>query len=355
MPTTRPVSALPSGTVINRLLEVLTKSHGSLTFAAEIANGDDFRTVPQVRHTFDALSTKSAISPGTSTDALWASALVTSGVAAEAIALLRDISIVSQLEGRCRRIPFNLRVPKDDSALSLGGWAAEGAPIPVAPLSFSSVGPVPTNKVGVIIALTRELVEATDPAAQASVRRSVLGGLAYLIDQSFLLPTSVAASGRPGAITSAGATAITSTGTTAAQIGADLAAMRAAISTNGSGLTWIMRKKTMSTIAAALGSNSGLPQTLQGLPIITSDNSPAQITLADCAAILIADDGQFAVSESREASLQMDSAPMHPPDGTVVYRSCLPGERNRHQGAALDFVAASRGDLGQLHDRDVLR
>ncbi len=317
---TRSVSALPTGTALSRLLELQVKSHGNVRTALSLVDGDDYRNVPAVRAVLEDYQRKALVAPGTSTDATWASALVAAGIDGEVLSLLRDVSVVAAIAPRCRREPFNTKVPKENSAAALGGWVLEGAPAPVAALSFSTVGPIPANKVAVIVVQTRELVIATDPASQLSVRRSVLGGLACKIDQLFLDPTVVAAPPLPGSIT-AGATAITSTGTTAAQISADLAAMRAAITTNGSGLTWIMRKKTMGTIAGALGSTSGLPQTLHGFPVITSDNSPAQVTLADGAAILIADDGQFAVDASQSATLQMDSAPMSPPDATVVMRS----------------------------------
>jgi hypothetical protein len=56
-----------------------------------------------------------------------------------------------------------------------------------------------------------------------------------------------------------GSTEVTTTGTTAAQIAADLAGLLAAVTTPGP-LVWIMQPKTMYRIALVLGSQAaGLP------------------------------------------------------------------------------------------------
>jgi hypothetical protein len=82
-----------------------------------------------------------------------------------------------------------------------------------------------------------------------------------------------------------------------------------------------MRKKTMATIAGALGVASGLPQTLYGLPVVVSDNSPAQITLADASQLLYSDSGTIELDTSEEAALQMDGAPVDPPVAATVMTS----------------------------------
>ena len=73
------------------------------------------------------------------------------------------------------------------------------------------------------------------------MRETVIAGVAAYLDGQFFTNTvTLSANLRPAAITN-GATAITSTGSTAAQINADLAGMLAAITTDGGGLVWIMR------------------------------------------------------------------------------------------------------------------
>jgi HK97 family phage major capsid protein len=264
------------------------------------------------------LMTKAVVTAGSTLDEAWAKPLVASGIAAEALSLLRGLSIVAQVAGAARRVPFGLRVPIDATTALLGDWIPEGAPTPAVALTFGSVDPLEPTKMGCLVALTRELVLSGEPTAEATVRSTLLGTLAKTIDTLFLDPARAAAAGRPASITN-GAPTVPSTGTTAAAIQADLAAMVAAITTSGGALTWIMRKKTLATIAGALGTVSGLPASLWGLPVVTSDNAPPQVTLADMAAILLADDGEFAVAESFEATPQLNSTPDAPASASTVY------------------------------------
>jgi hypothetical protein len=115
-----------------------------------------------------------------------------------------------------------------------------------------------------------------------------------------------AVTGPPASITN-GATAITSTGSTAAQITADIYALLAAVT--GGPRLWIMPETTAAHVAGAFGAAAALPSSLLGIPVIISDNSPAQITLLNVSQILLADEGLFDVSVSTQASVAMDTAP----------------------------------------------
>jgi hypothetical protein len=159
--------------------------------------------------------------------------------------------------------------------------------------------------------------------------------VAAFLDGQFLTNTvTLSANLRPAAITN-GATAITSTGSTAAQINADLAGMLAAITTGGAGLVWIGRPLSFFKIAATIGGTAAadIPRTLFGMPIVMSINSPAQITLVDAAHILYSDNGGFDVSISDQALVQLDSAPTDPPVAATVFEPF---------GLELFLVCASR-------------
>ena len=55
-----------------------------------------------------------------------------------------------------------------------------------------------------------------------------------------------------------------------------------------------MKPKTMYRIALVLGSQAaGLPATLFGIPVIASNNAPAQITLLDPSAMIYSDSGNW--------------------------------------------------------------
>jgi HK97 family phage major capsid protein len=313
------VSSLPAGTALSRYLMV--KGLGGVHNIDVDARA--WRQTPQVieclRDEFRVV-TKAAVPPGSTSDATNASPLAAYGLATEALALLRDVSIIGALEPKMRRVPFRTKVPRETGGGTGGAWIAEAYSTPIAATAYDDVFQE-VYKAGKIVVLSKELLKVGVPDAERTVRETVMRGLAAYLDQQFLTPSVGLIAGlQPAAIT-ASAPAIVSTGTTAAQISADLSAMLAAITTPGSGLTWIMRKKTMATIAGALGVASGLPQTLYGLPVVVSDNSPAQITLADASQLLYSDSGTIELDTSEEAALQMDGAPVDPPVAATVMTS----------------------------------
>ena len=312
------VSSLPQGTSFSRLVMALARCKGDPLLARAYA--ERWVDTPQVSATLAEWRTKAVVPVGTTTDAVWAGPLSPYGIQTEALAILRAQSVLGALEPRMVRVPLHVQVAHETGAGVTGGWVGENKPIAVQATAYETIVEA-LYKYGVIVPLAQELLDYSIPDAEATVRRTVLGGLAKGIDSALLDPTKAAVAGvSPASITN-GATAITSSGSTAAQISADLAAMISAIGTPGNGLTWIMRKKTMASIDAALGAMSGLPATLFGLPVIYSDNSPAQITLVDGQGIIYSDSGQFDVSVSSNATLQLDSAPMSPPDATAVMTS----------------------------------
>lgn len=311
---TRSLVALPPGAAVARYISALAVNDGHLHKAAAYAAA--WRDTPQVENAFQYLI-KAAVAPGTTTDSAWAGPLAVTSVGGEALSLLRGRSIVAMLEPRLRRTDFNVKVPRDTTTATLAAWVSEAAPSPAAALSFSLVGPVPMTKAAVIVAVTRDLLTLGTPGSLRAINTAIMGAVAQFIDVSFLDPASAAATGKPASITN-GATAITSTGATAAAITTDLNAMLAAITTTGGALTWVMKPTTLAKIAGALGTVSGLPTTLYGLPVIASSNSPQQVTLLDGEAVLYADDGGIELDVSKNMTVQLDTAPTSPADATVV-------------------------------------
>ena len=186
-----------------------------------------------------------------------------------------------------------------------------------------------------------------DPDAERTVRDTVVAGVAAFLDQQLLTNTiTLSADVRPAAITN-GATAITSTGSTAAQITADLNSMIAAIATGGGGLVWVMRPLTAARIAATLGANApDVPRTLFGIPLVLSENSPQQITLIDAAHILYSDTGGVDVDTSTQALLQMDDAPAEPTVAATVFQSLY--QRNLWAVKVTRWIAYLRAQTGAV-------
>ena len=174
----------------------------------------------------------------------------------------------------------------------------------------------------------------------------MIAGVAAFLDAQFLTPTvTLSAALRPAAITN-GATAVTSTGTTNAQVNADLGALLAAITTPGDGLTWIMRRTTLATIAQALGSQApNLPASLFGIPVPVSANSPQQVTLVDASQILYST-GEIELSISEQAAIQMDSAPTDPTVAATVMVSLY--QLNLWGVRAIKWLAYLRAQSGSV-------
>jgi HK97 family phage major capsid protein len=334
---TRPVSANPVGTAFSRYITAKALGRGDLWTELQIA--EQWVDTPQVKATLE-LQTKAAVAPASTTDSTWASPIAPYGIAAEAITISRSKpSIFGQLVPLMQNVPLHVKIARETGAGITGGWVTSGGPIPVQKTDFATV--IEEHyKYGVIVPLAEELVRVSSPSAEATVRRKLLGpdgGLAAAIDNQFLLPTVAFSAGVNPASVTAGSTEITTTGTTSAQIAADLAGLLAAVTSPGP-LVWIMRPRTMYRIALVLGSQAaGLPNTLSGAQVIASNNSPAQITLLDPSAILYSDTGQFAVDVSTNALVQLDTAPADPTVAATVLQSAY--QRNDVMVRALRWLA----------------
>jgi hypothetical protein len=323
---TRVVSALPRGTALSRLVMTLAEAKGDLFRARMIA--ERFKDTPTVSAVLEHWSTKdrwhskAAIAAGTTTDATFASPLAVYGFANEYLPIERGYSIYAALRPKMRRAPFRTKMPRETGAGTGGAWVGEGLSTPVAATAFDTLS-LEAYKAQKIVILSDELRVFGKPSAELTVRESMGEGMAGYIDTQFLTNTvTLSANLRPAAITN-GATAVTSTGSTAAQINADLSAMLAVITTSGAGLTWIMPPMTAYKIAATIGGTAAVdvPRTLFGIPMILSLNSPAQITLVDANCILYADDDGVDFDTTDEATIQFDDAPTDPAVAATVFRS----------------------------------
>ena len=228
-------------------------------------------------------------------------------------------SILGALEGKFRRVPFRTTVSRETKTGTGGAWVAEGASTPVAATAYDTLGQE-AYKSEVIVVLSNELLQLGNPAAERTVRQTTTTGVGAFLDAQLLTNTvTLVANTRPAAITN-GATAVTSTGTTAAQMNADLAALLAAVTTPGP-LAWIMLPKTAYRIAATIGGTAAVhvPHTLFGIPLVLSANSPAQATLLDPSQILYSDNGGIEIDSTEQAALQMNDSPMGPAVAATVF------------------------------------
>jgi HK97 family phage major capsid protein/HK97 family phage prohead protease len=310
---------VPIGSAFIRSACAMMKCHGNLYEAAEYAKRWDDST-PEV-----ALYLKAAVAAGTTTDATWAAPLVNQGIADDFLALLRPATILGKVPG-LRNVPFNTKVPAQ-SAGGTYGWVGEAKPKPVTKLAFSSVT-LGINKVAGIIVLTEELIRLSNPSAEALVRADMVAGIAQFMDSQFIDPAVAAVAGlNPASITNGAPTAAAT-----ANPLADLMGLINHFATNNipvGGLTIILSPSNAlsmsfrtnldgTPIFSGIDMNGG---SYKGITFVTSMAAGTNVIALQPNYILYADDGGVSIDASREASLQMDSAPMSPADATTVYVS----------------------------------
>ena len=307
---------VPLGTAFVRHACALLQCHGNRHEAAEYAKRWDDST-PEV-----ALALKAAIAPGTVTDATWAGPLVNQNIANDFIALLRPATILGKIPN-LRMVPFNTKVPTQ-TAGGTYGWVGEAKPKPVTKLAFSSTSLGIAKAAGIIV-ITEELVRLSNPSAEDLVRADMIAGIAQFLDAQFIDPAVAAVAGtNPASITNGAPTAAAT-----ANPLADIMSLINHFATNNisvSGVTFIMSAANALALSfqtftdgspkfPGIGIDGG---SYKGLNFITSQAAAANVIALQPSLVLYADDGQVSIDASREASLQMDSAPDSPVAATTV-------------------------------------
>lgn len=307
------------GLAFTRYAIALARSRGNLMQALEVSRGWRDST-PEVETVLRA-----AVAAGTTTDPAWAAPLVEyQNMTGEFIELLRPATIIGRIQG-FRRVPFNIQMPAQKSS-STAQWVGEGKPKPVSALAFETMR-LGFAKVAGIVVLTDELVRFSNPSAEGIVQRDLIETITQLLDHDFVDPAKAeVADVSPESITHQ-ATYIDASGTTADALRWDVRSLFSAFTANNAsvaGAYWIMDPVIALTIGMMvnpLGQTEfpGIDQNggvLYGLPVICSTNIPKDandlyyIILVKPSEVLMADDGGVALDASREASLQMDSAPV---------------------------------------------
>jgi len=315
---------VPPATAFIRYIQA--KAYGKGDSMRELAFAEQWKdSTPEVE-----LLLKAAVAAGTTTDATWAGPLAPyKPMQDEFIEYLRPATIIGKVPN-LRRVPFMISVPAQTGGVT-AQWVGEKVPKPVGALAFSTVT-LGVTKCAIIVVITDELAKNSTPSAEAVIRTDMVNGIAYLIDTEFTLPANAAvANVRPGSITN-GVTPITSAGTTPSNGRTDIAALISALVTANISAAEAVLLMSESNAAALANALNPLGQplfpaltikggTALGVQVITSQAVASNVILFHPPSVLLADEGGVAIDVSREASLQMDSAPMSPPDATVVFQS----------------------------------
>lgn len=282
---------------------------------------------------------KAAVAPGSTTDATWAEPLVQlTNLASEFIEYLRPKTIIGRIPG-LRRVPFNIKIPRQTAGASLG-WVGEGSPKPVSSLAFDSITMRFAKAAGIVV-LNDELIRFSAPAADVLVRDDMVAALAMFLDDQFIDPSVTAVTGVNPASVTQGVTPIVPTGTTADAFRDDFASMLSEFLEANIPIDSlvILMKQTRAAKLGLMRNSLGVKEfpdltanggSIEGFPVITSEGVPAQgdspvdgdlIIGVVASEVLLADDGGIEVDSSREATLQMDTAPDSPQTASTIYRS----------------------------------
>jgi HK97 family phage major capsid protein len=324
---------LPPGIGFARHAMALAVSRGNKYEAAEYAKrtwGDSAdELVMGIREGCMALQTRSAVAPGSTTNATFAAPLVATNYITDFLDMLRPKTLIGRIQG-LRHVPFNVSMP----AQTAGGtykWVGQGKWKPVTNAQYAAVTLAFAKASGIIV-LTEELVRMSTPSAEAAVRDELVKGAQAFLDVQFVDSTVAAvANVNPASITN-GVTGTAASAATGAAARADIAARVAALAALGypvNELVILMSESIAFSLGLALNAVGGelfpgltaAGGSIIGIPVVTSQSVGAQIIVAHAPSILMADENGVEIDVSREASLQLDSAPTDPADATAVLTS----------------------------------
>jgi len=320
---------VPKGTAFTRFAMALASAKGDSYQAISRAKAWSDSTpevATMVENTIN-WHTKAAVAAGTTTDATWAGPLAPTQTAVnEFLELLRPRTLIGRVPG-FRQVPFNTAVPSQTGGGTYS-WVGQGNAKPVTSAAFATVT-VPFAKAAGIIVLTEELVRLSTPSAEATVREEMIAGMGAFLDTQLVDPAVAAvANVNPASITNGAATAAAS-GVTGAAARADLAARVATFTAANiplDGSVWLMSDSNAFGLGLSLNALGqplfpGMSRdggSIMGIPVIVSNNVGNRVILVHAPSILFADEGGVQIDVSREASIQMDSAPSNPSDATTV-------------------------------------
>jgi HK97 family phage major capsid protein len=328
------VVSAPKGIRFARMCQAIAASKGNLMQAGEIAKNQwpEDRDIHNVIRAQSFGITKAAVAVGNTTDPAWAGALVSAEtLAGEIIELVMAQAVIGQLP-QLRRVPFNVRIPREVTALGTVGWVGQGLSKPVGRGTYDLVT-IPWAKAALIVVITEELARFSNPAAEGLMRDALVRAVTDFLDVQFITSTiAPVANVSPGGITNGlpvgQIVPVPATPTLADIIAALVDAVTLLNTVNAPRApVWIMHPAVFIALGAAINP-LGQPQfptvngnrTLMGYPIVVSGHmNPTEVILMDQQGVLFASDNSVTVDVSREASVQMDSAPTTPPAPLVSF------------------------------------
>jgi HK97 family phage prohead protease/HK97 family phage major capsid protein len=283
-------------------------------------------TSTMTRAVMRGLITRAASAPADTTTSGWAAELVTTAYA-DFMDQLVPAAVYPKLAAKGNRFTFGrngiVTIPYREATPALAGaFVLQGNPIPVKQGSFNALTLTP-KKMGIISAFTRELAEHSTPSIEQLIRTAVIEDTSVAID-TVLLDANAATATRPAGIRN-GVTPTTPTGSgnPIDKFLADTRNLINVLNTSSFGNlrspVWIMSPGDL-LVAATLQTTTGdtpfreelAGNTLFGIPIITSTNTPSDLVI-----LLDAADFVSAAGDTPNFSVT-DTATLHFEDTTPL-------------------------------------
>lgn len=272
-----------------------------------------------------AALTKAAVPAANTLNGPWAGNLVLDGGAyfADFVEFLRARSVLGQVSGRFRQLPFDTNVLVQGTG-GTGKWTAEGQAKPLTQWTYSATKLAPL-KVAAIAAATKETLMRASVAADTLLRDELARAVNAAIDTTFVSAAAAVANTSPAGIRN-GTPAIVLSGDGSVEgIRCDAAAMLKAMAGNNlsvAGSFWIMSETTAIDLSAAVNTMGNLAfpgmtptgGTFMGLPAFTSqylptDSNGTVVMLIKGDEVFMGDEGGVQLAMSDQASLLMDDTP----------------------------------------------
>lgn len=321
-------SNAPQGILPARMAIAMYKGGNVPEVAAQVAKRL-WPDAPEVE-----LTLRTIVEAGDTTTSGWASQLIPAAqqMMNEFLEMLRATTIMGRIPG-LRRVPFNIAVPVQTGSGSYT-WVGEAAPKPVTSLTFSSVTLRWAKAAGIIV-ITEELARFSNPSAEVIIRDDMIQGLTRFFDTQFVGTGAEVSNVSPAGILN-GISATSTTGTSAATFRTDMATLINKFNTNNVDPSTIvlLMSATQATNLSLMITDLGVPLfpnitpmggTILGMPVIVSQNVGTKIIALSARDILLAEDDGIRVDISREATVEMETAPavgeQSPPSTQSVLKS----------------------------------
>lgn len=228
----------------------------------------------------------------------------------EFVTLVERRTVLGQLPGTLKAPPFTgVPQPVDEPEAE---FVADGAPIPVASLSFTS----PTTdvaKIALIVGLSKELTRSADPRALDLIQHHLIRGLRLAEDRKFLDANPAVLRERPAGLLY-GLSPVG--GGSPSSLADDLEELVTAVRDGDADSPAFVLSRRGAAYLASLRTN-GVPEFPQlgilggniiGIPAIISRAAGNKLILVDGSAVAVVDEGML-VERAENAAVRMDTAP----------------------------------------------